>query len=102
VLLDGLLHLYLLLPPLLRVQLGPQAAQVLGAFRGLVRLAGEAFPLAFRFIESSALQLSEPLNVFVLRHGELNGNLLCPWCGKSKSPIRDGDKGREVDQGSVG
>lgn len=65
--LDLLAHLDLLLVALLGVQLGAQAAQVLGFLGGIVALAGGALASALLVVESSTVQLSVPLHVLVLR-----------------------------------
>ena len=61
VLLDGLAHLDLLGMALLRVQLGPQAAQVLRILALLVTLARRLLPCPLLVIETPAVKLGVPL-----------------------------------------
>ena len=61
VLLDGLAHLDLLGVALLGVQLGPQAAQVLGILALLVALAGGLLAGTLVVVEALAVELAMPL-----------------------------------------
>lgn len=61
VLLDGLAHLYLLGVPLLGVQLGPQAAEVLRILTLLMALAGGLLARALLSVEALAVKLAVPL-----------------------------------------
>lgn len=63
VLLDGLAHLDLLRVPLLGVQLGPQAAQVLRILALLVALARRLLARALLVVQPLAVQLAVPLCV---------------------------------------
>jgi hypothetical protein len=59
-LLDGLAHLDLLRVALLRVELGPQAAQVLRILALLVALAGGLLARALLVVETLAVELGVP------------------------------------------
>jgi hypothetical protein len=65
--LDGLAELDLLVVPLLGVQLGPQAAQVLRILRRLVPFAGGLLAGALLVVEAATVLLYGALDVLVLR-----------------------------------
>ena len=65
-LLDGLAHLDLLCVPLLGVQLGPQAAQVLRILALLVAFAGGLLARALLRVQPPAVELGRSLDILVL------------------------------------